>query len=79
MMKRLIATLVLAALLTSCAAEIKLTVTDPDSGLMTEVNYASARRAVIAVTDGDITIISGQVLIDDATVQALGKDLIPLE
>jgi len=50
-MKRLIATLVLAALLTGCAAEINLTVTDPDSGLMTEVSYASARRAIIAVTE----------------------------
>ena len=75
-MKESVGIILLSIILAGCSATIGIIITDPESGVMTDVKYESARRAIIDVTNGDITIISGQVLINDATVQALGKDLI---
>lgn len=75
-MKESIGIILLSIILSGCVATINIKVTDPDSGVVTDVNYDSARRVAIAVADGDVTIISGQVLINDETVQALGKDVL---
>jgi len=62
-----------ALLLTGCAATISIKTTDPVTGAANITEVKTARRVAIAVEGDKVTIISGQVLIDDATVQALGR------
>jgi hypothetical protein len=75
--------LVLAAVLTGCAgmkAHVEITKTHP-SGVVETCVVDSARRT--AVSCAGATVITGQVLINDATVQVLGKAaasiVLPLE
>ena len=57
--------------LAGCRAHIEVVTTDPETGVTDRVTVKSARRTAIS-TKG-VTVITGQVLINDETVQALGK------
>jgi hypothetical protein len=70
-MKTLILTLLM--LLPGCSAHISITQTAPD-GTMTEVTVDSARRT--AISTAGVTVITGQVLIDDETVRALAPSVV---
>ena len=58
-MKESVGIILLSIILSGCVATIDIKVTDPKSGVKTDVKYESARRVAIAVADGDVTIISG--------------------
>jgi len=73
-MKESVGIILLSIILAGCTATIGIVITDPENGVMTDVRYESVRRVAIAVADGDVTIISGQVLINDETVQVLAQN-----
>jgi len=62
-------------LLGGCAAQIEITTTDPETGVVDIIKLKSARRT--AISTGHVTVITGQVLMDDATVAALAKTFQP--
>lgn len=66
--------IILAITLTSCAAHITIKWTDPESKIENTIDYNSARRAAITVSSAGVAVITGQVLINDETVQILGKE-----
>ena len=63
-------------LLCSCSATIEIKTTDPETGLVEHIKVESARRT--AISTGDVTVITGQVLIDDDTVKVLAKEVAPV-
>ena len=63
--------IILFLLTAGCAAQIEVVSTDPQTGIIDHVTIKSARRT--AVSTSTVTVLTGQVLIDDATVQALAK------
>ena len=62
-----------AILLQGCAGEIVIKWTDPDTNIETSVEYTSARRAAITVSSAGVSIITGQLAINDETVRVLVK------
>ena len=66
--------IVLISLLAGCAAEIKMTARGI-YGETCETTVTTARRVAISMQGcNGATVISGQVLINDETVQALGSN-----
>lgn len=63
---------ILVLLLTGCAANIQIITIDPDTGITTNITVESARRT--AISTPNVTVITGQVLINDETVQVLAKE-----
>jgi len=62
-------------LLAGCAADIRMTVLDLNGAARCEVTAKTMRRIAMSMRDcTEATVISGQILIDDATVQALSRD-----
>jgi hypothetical protein len=57
---------------TGCAADIDLTMTDVECGTV-EVNYKSARKAAISMSCEGITVITGEVAINNESVQVLTR------
>ena len=72
--------IVLLVLLTGCAAEIQLSMTNDECGTV-ETDYKSARKAAISMTCSGVTVLTGEVITDDpaAVVEALGKAADPLK
>ena len=66
--------LLILLLLAGCT-EIQVQTTDPNTGAAETVTVKTVRR--IAISSAKVTVISGQVLIDDSTVQVLAKEAIP--
>ena len=65
--------LILLLLLAGCQAHIEVRLTG--QGVIEHtITVDSVRRTMVAVDGGQVTIITGQVLIDDETVQALGRE-----
>jgi len=62
-------------LLTSCQAHMSIVMTD-QWGTSREITIDSVRRTAIGMSNDEVTIITGQVAINDETVQALGKGAI---
>jgi len=65
-------TLILSLPSIAAATEVEIKTTDPVTGAVNEVRIKSMRR--IAVSTPDVTVITGQVLISDETVQVLAKE-----
>lgn len=63
-------------LLTSCAATIEIKTTDPATGIVNQVKVESARRT--AISTESVTVLTGQVLINDDTVKVLAKEAAPV-
>lgn len=68
--------LIFIFLLSGCAADITLTMGANMDCPETKLEFESARRTAISVNCGTATIITGQVTINDETVQVLGKGAI---
>lgn len=65
--------LLLVLLLTGCSGTISIISTSPN-GVDNRIEIDTARRTVVALNGGEITVMTGQVAIDDSTVQALGRN-----
>ena len=69
--------LILLLLLTGCTGHISVTLTGENT-LQHTITVETARRTMVAIDGGQVTVITGQVAIDDATVQALGREIVPI-
>ena len=67
--------LVLLIALAGCS-EIQVQTTDPLTGAAEVITIKTHRR--IAISTSKVTVVAGQVLIDDSTVQALAKTAAPI-
>ena len=72
--------LITLLLLTSCAADIHLSMNNSEE-CEVEVDYNSARRAAISMSCQGATVLTGEVITDDpaAIVEALGSAAAPLK
>ena len=63
--------LLILLLLTGCAGTIEIRMTDAETGDVNSFESTTARRQMIKIENGNITVITGQVAIDDNTAVAL--------
>ena len=68
--------LLLLLLLGACKGTIHLVLTG-NNVIEHDITVETSRRTMVAVDGSQVTIITGQVAIDDETVKALGRDIIP--
>ena len=66
--------IIVLLVLAGCQAHIQIDWTDPVTGAANSVVYESARKA--AISAGPVTIIMGEVAINNETVQILGREAI---
>ena len=67
----------LTGCLPACTGTITVKLINPE-GISNDIQIETARRTMVAIDGGQVTVVTGQVAIDDATVQALGRAVIPI-
>lgn len=74
-MKKLLLIAILTMMVSGCMSTISVDYADAATGDLTQTKIKTPRR--IALTTANTTIILGQVLVNDETVQALGQSVTP--
>jgi len=67
--------IILTLSLTSCAAQITIRWTDPETSIENTIEYTSARQAAITIDQSGVTVITGKVAISDETAQVLIREV----
>ena len=69
--------LIILLLLVGCRGTIEIKLTG-ENLIEHTIKVETSRRTMVAVDGGQVTVITGQVAINDETVQALGRDVIKI-
>ena len=67
--------LLVVVLLAGCRGTIEIKLTG-EGMIEHTIKVETSRRTMVAVDGGQVTVITGQVAINDETVQALGRDAV---
>ena len=68
---------VLMFLLVGCKGIITVRLNNPE-GISNDIQVETSRRTLVSIDGTQVTVVTGQVAIDDATVQALGRTVVPI-
>ena len=69
--------LMILLLLAGCSGTIEIKLTG-EGVIEHTIKVETSRRTMVAVDGGQVTVITGQVAINDETVQALGRDTVKI-
>jgi len=67
----------LTGCLPACKGLITVRLNNPE-GISNDIQVETSRRTLVSIDGAQVTVVTGQVAIDDATVQALGRAVIPI-